>query len=127
MPYRPPRKSKKPARKHVPGCIKLLGKDAVAFLKDQLLLSTMEAKRARHLEGDEEETVMVSIGTLVRYNKTSYIAHVYCIDNFADPTVNGWILHLWHPKLVLGKHKTYQQYMTQMGSDLGIDLWSVGI
>lgn len=128
MPNRPPKK-KKASKRYVPGCKKLMGEEAEAFMKDQMILSTMEAKRERHLEevGDDEETVTVSIGLPVRYEKTSYLAHIFCIDNFDNPDENGWVVHLWHPGLVMGRHPAYRQYMTQMGNDLGVDLWEVGV
>ena len=128
MPHRPPKKAKKKRTRHVPGCIALQGDEAVAFLKDQLLFSTMEEKRERNLSDAEgHETVMVSVGAPVAYSKLRYLAHVYCIDNFDDPTQNGWIVHLWHPKLVLGNHKSYRQYVKQMSNDLGVELDKAGV
>jgi len=127
MPHRPLRKQKKSYRK-VPGCEVVKGEEAERFLKDQLLYETMMAKRDRNLEdADGEETVMVSIGSPVRYRKITYLAHIYCIDNFEDDEKNGWLIHLWHPRLVTGKHKAYRSYMNHMSGDLGVDLWKTGI
>lgn len=128
MPYRPPKKPK-PAKKHVPGCVVLRDTEAEAFLKDQLLLHALLDKHERNMEDMEpgEEAVTVSIGLPVRYGGAPYLAHIYYIANFPDPEMNGWILHLWHPKLVLRKHPTYRSYMKQMSDDLSVDLWSVGV
>lgn len=105
-----------------------MGNEAEIFLKDQLLWHTMQEKRDRNLEeANGEETVMVSIGAPVVFNKIKYLTHVYCIDNFEDPEKNGWIIHLWYPTLVMGKHRSYRQYVKQMSADLGVDLQKVGV
>jgi hypothetical protein len=129
MPHRPPKKQKKTNKRYVPGSVVLKAEEAVAFLKDQLLFHTMLEKRERVLSDAEPgfETITVSIGSPVRYNKATYLAHIYCIDNFENPALNGWIVHLWYPGLVMGRHPTYRSYMTQMSNDLGLDLWSVGV
>ena len=113
---------------HVPGCVVLKDEEALALLKAEQLLTTMEEKRERSLdEADGEENVMASIGFHVKYNRTKYLAHIYCIDNFEDEEKNGWIVHLWHPKLVMGKDKTYLAYVQQMSADLEVDLNKIGI
>jgi hypothetical protein len=131
MPYRPQKSTtiSTPPRRRVPGCVKLLGADALDFMRDQMILSTMEDKRARHLDTVEEgeETVTASIGYPTRYDKANYMAHIFCVDNFANPEDNGWIIHLWHTRLVMGKHKSYKQYMAQMSESLGVDLWKTSI
>jgi hypothetical protein len=128
MPFRP-KKNPKPKRSHVPGCVVLKDSEAESFLRDQLLLHTMLDKHSRNMENAEtgDAAVTISIGAPVRYAGVTYLAHIYRIDNFEDPALNGWIIHLWHPNLVMHKHPTYRSYMTQMGDDLSEDLWAIGV
>lgn len=129
MVHRPKKKKKAAKRRTVPGCHTIKDDEAEAFLKDQLLLSTMEEKRERSLAAidDDDVSVMVSIGAPVSFAKQKYIAHIYRVDNCEKEEHNGWLIHLWYPNLVWGNHPTYRAYIAKMSDELGQDLRQVGV
>lgn len=124
------RKPKKKIVRRVPGCVKFEDEEAAGFLRHYNLWDAMQSKAGRAHEQDSDEelgdhSVMVSVGAPVMYLGQPYICHIYHIKGYEEH--DGWIVHLWHAKLVGHKRPSYRSYMTQMSEDLQVDLWSTGI
>jgi len=124
MPHRPS-KSKGKVRKNISKFISYEDTHAVDLLKNSGLFDSVNEKRLANLKevDDNEETVYISIGAIIRLNTSPYVAHVYGIDNFEDTSKNGWIVHLWHKSSVLKSgSKAYRKYKRDVERNLGVDV-----